>query len=103
MSEATRIPKEKLIADLHAVVADAEALLKATAGQAGSDVAELRGKVQARLAQAKESLIDAQHVVFDKAKAAGQAADTYVHENPWQSIGLAAGIGLLVGLLVARR
>lgn len=103
MSEATRIPKEKLLADLHAVVADAEALLKATAGQAGADVAELRGKVQARLAQAKESLVDAQHAVVDKAKAAGQAADTYVHENPWQSIGLAAGIGLLVGLLVARR
>lgn len=103
MSDLTQLPKQKLIADLQAVVADAEALLKATAGQAGADMADLRSKVQSNLAQAKSSLLHAQEVAVERAKAAGRAADDYVHENPWQSIGVAAGVGFLIGLLVGRR
>ena len=103
MSELHAVPKEKLIADLRAVVADAEELLRATAGQAGNGVSDLRAKIQANLQEAKSSLIDAQAAVVDRAKAAGKAADEYVHENPWKSIGVAAGVGLVVGLLIGRR
>ena len=46
---------------------------------------------------------DAQAVALDKAKAAGRAADDYVHENPWRSVGIAAGAGLIIGLLIGRR
>lgn len=95
--------REKLMADLKLVVADAEALLHATAGQAGEGVAELRQRVQASLSQAKDGLIHVQHAVVEKARATAKATDEYVHENPWSSVGIAAGVGLLVGLLIGRR
>lgn len=97
------VTKEKLVADFKVVVADAEELLKATAGQAGDKVAELRSKAQANLAVAKASLADAQAAVVEKAKVAGRAADEYVHDNPWRSVGIAAGVGLVIGLLIGRR
>jgi ElaB/YqjD/DUF883 family membrane-anchored ribosome-binding protein len=103
MSELTTNQKDKLMADLKLVMADAEALLAATAGDASGSVAELRTRVQATLSQAKSGLIEAQAAVVDKAKAAAKATDGYVHENPWKSVGIAAGAGLVLGLLIGRR
>lgn len=103
MSDLTTAQKDKLMADLQLVLADAEALLAATAGDAGAGVAELRNRVQATLSSAKTGLIEAQAAVVDKAKAAAKVTDEYVHENPWKSISIAAGAGLLIGLLLGRR
>ena len=97
------VNKEKLVADLKVVVADTEELLRATAGQAGDKVAEIRSRLQDHLATAKDSLAEAQAAVVDKAKQVGRATDDYVHDNPWRSVGVAAGIGLVVGLLIGRR
>ncbi len=97
------VTKEKLVADFKVVVADAEELLRATAGQAGDKVAELRGRIQDHLTSAKSSLAEAQAAVVDKAKQVGRATDDYVHDNPWRSVGVAAGIGFIVGLLIGRR
>lgn len=99
----TAVSKDKLIADLKVVVADADELLRATAGQAGDKVAELRHKLQDNLAHARASLADAQAAAIQKAKAVGRATDDYVHENPWKSVGIAAGVGFVVGLLIGRR
>ena len=103
MSNLTAAQTDKLLADLRLVVADAEELLRTTAGQAGEGAAELRAKVQASLASAREGLAQAQEAALERARAAGRAADDYVHENPWRSIGIAAGFGLVVGLLIGRR
>jgi ElaB/YqjD/DUF883 family membrane-anchored ribosome-binding protein len=103
MNDLTAAQTDKLLADLRLVVADAEELLRTTAGQAGEGAAELRAKVQASLTRAREGLADAQDAALEKAKAAGRAADDYVHENPWRSIGIAAGVGVVVGLLIGRR
>lgn len=103
MSDTTDVSKEKLIADFRIVVADAEELLRATANQAGDKAAELRAKIQNRLADAKLRLADAEAAVVDRAKQVGRAADTYVHDNPWRSVGIAAGFGFIVGLLIGRR
>ncbi len=103
MTEMTDVSKEKLIADFRVVVADAEELLKATASQAGDKATELRAKIQSRLADAKLRLADAEAAVVDHAKQVGRAADTYVHDNPWRSVGIAAGFGFIVGLLIGRR
>ena len=103
MNEMTQVTKEKLVADFRVVVADAEELLRATAGQAGDKVAELRTKAQDHLAVARIKLAEYEAAVVDKAKEAGRAADDYVHENPWTSVGIAAGVGFLVGLLIGRR
>lgn len=94
---------DKLMSDLQLVLVDAEALLSATAGDPSGPVADLRQRVQASLAQAKTGLHDAQVAVVDKAKAAAKATDGYVHDNPWKSIGVAAGVGLLLGMLIGRR
>jgi len=103
MNDAGTVNKEKLIADMKIVVADTEELLRATASQAGDKMTELRGKIQNNLANARASLADAQTAVVDRAKQVGRATDEYVHDNPWRSIGVAAGIGFIVGLLIGRR
>ena len=103
MSDMTTVSKEKLITDFKIVIADAEELLRATAGQAGDKIAEIRARTQDRLAAAKIKLAEAEAVVVDKAKQAGRVADDYVHDNPWRSVGVAAGFGFIVGLLIGRR
>lgn len=103
MTEMTAGPKDKLMNDLRAGIADAGELLRMTADQAGQGAADLRSRVQARMNQAKADLMQLQEAAVDKAKAAGHATDEFVHDNPWKSIGIAAGVGLVIGLLVSRR
>lgn len=95
--------KEKLVADMKNVVADAEEILRATAGVAGEKMAELRERISVHLSDAKLRLEDAEALVIDKTKAAAKATDDFVNENPWQAVGIAAGAGLLIGLIIARR
>jgi ElaB/YqjD/DUF883 family membrane-anchored ribosome-binding protein len=106
MSEATELSnvnKEKLVADMKIVVADAEEILRATASVAGEKVGELRERIQDRLRDAKIRIADAEAALLDKTKAAARATDDYVHENPWRAVGIAAGIGLLLGVIIGRR
>jgi ElaB/YqjD/DUF883 family membrane-anchored ribosome-binding protein len=103
MNDTTAAQREKLVADLKGVIADAEEMLKLSAGQAGDEAVKLRERVQALLQSAQERLADVQHAAIQRARAAGHAADDYVHQNPWQAIGIGAGVGVLVGLLIGRR
>ncbi|MFZ2301690.1 MAG: DUF883 family protein [Gallionella sp.] len=96
------VSKEKLMQDLRVVVSDAEELLRATASQAGEKVAAARERIQDSLAAAKERLADAQEQVAIKAKQAARVTDEYVHENPWKAVGIAAGVGLIIGMLISR-
>lgn len=103
MNDVSDVTKDKLISDVKLVIADTEELLRATAGQAGEKIADIRARTQDRLAAAKIKLADAEAMVIDSAKAAGRAADDYVHDNPWRSVGFAAGIGFIAGMLIGRR
>ncbi|NTV95613.1 MAG: DUF883 domain-containing protein [Thiobacillus sp.] len=103
MNDMTEVTSEQLIADFKVVVADAEELLKATANQGGEKLAEVRARAQESLRVAKARMIEAQAAVIARAKAAAQATDVYVHENPWQASGVAAGLGLAGGYLIGRR
>lgn len=96
------VSKEKLMQDLRVVVADAEELLRVTAGQAGEKVAVARERIQENLAAAKERLIAAEQAVAVKARQAARATDEYVHENPWKAVGIGAGVGLIIGMLISR-
>jgi len=96
------VTRDKLLADLRVVVADAEELLKITAGQAGDKVAAIRDKVQRGLEQAKVKIVEAENKALEQTKAAARATDVYVHENPWKSVGIAAGVGLVLGILISR-
>lgn len=94
---------DDLITDFKVVVADAEALLKATANQGGEKLAEVRAKAEESLRVAKARMLDAQDALLAKTREAAKATDTYVHENPWKAVGVAAGVGLVIGLLIGRR
>lgn len=100
---APEVTKEKLISDFKVVVADAEALLKASAGQGGEALAAVRTRVEESLAAAKEKMSDAEAELLMKTRAAAKATDEYVHDHPWNAVGVAAGVGLLIGLLISRR
>ena len=101
--QTTTVTKEQLISDFKVVIADAEALIKATANQGGEAVVNLRAKAEESLAAAKVKLGEAQDALVEKGKLAAQATDDYVHEKPWHAVGIAAGVGLVVGLLIGRR
>ncbi len=103
MNDTYEPPKDKLMNDLRTVISDAEELLRITSDQASEAAADVRTRIQARMNQAKIDLLQLQDAAVAKAKAAGHATDEFVHENPWKSVGIAAGVGLLVGLLVSRR
>jgi ElaB/YqjD/DUF883 family membrane-anchored ribosome-binding protein len=94
---------DRLIADLKAVVRDAEELLRATAGMAGEQMSEVRARVEASLRAAREKLAaaldsDLAHGVRD----AGACADTCVRGNPWLAVGAGVAAGVLVGMLLGR-
>lgn len=99
----TDIAKEQLISDFKVVIADAEALLKATASQGGEALTNLRAKTEESIAVAKEKIADVQEALVAKTKAAAKVTDDYVHDKPWHAVGVAAGIGLVIGLLIGRR
>jgi len=103
MSNGTDVSREKLATDLKIVIADAEELLRATAGQMGEKAVVARERIQESLRGAKEKLARAEEVVVDKTKAAARATDDYVHDHPWGAVGIAAAVGLVIGMLISRR
>ena len=95
--------KEKLVSDLKVVISDTEELLRATAGAAGEKVTELRERLGVRLRDTKERVMDLEAALIDKTKAAARATDDFVHEEPWKAVGVAAALGLALGVLIGRR
>ena len=93
----------ELMSNFKSVLADAEALLTATANTSGEKIAEIRAKVEESINVVKNSMLEAQDEVLFRTREAANATDTYVHENPWRSIGFAASLGIVVGLLIGRR
>lgn len=103
MTPDKAVTKDKLIQDLKIVISDAEDLLRATASQAGEKVSAARVKVEDSLQRAKVKLAEVEDVLLDKSKQAARVADEYVQDNPWRAVGIAAGIGVIIGLLISRR
>jgi ElaB/YqjD/DUF883 family membrane-anchored ribosome-binding protein len=95
--------KGKMVDDFKSIVSDADELLQATTKVSGEGFNLARAKFAEKLKTAKASLVDAEHMVVDKAKHAATATDDYVKGNPWTAVGVAAGIGLLIGFLAAKR
>ena len=96
---ANEASTEKLVTDLKRVVSDSEELLKDSAGTVGEKAREMRE----RLAQTLESAKVVCRRLEDKAIEGAKATDKVIREHPYQSIGLAFGVGLLIGVLVTRK
>lgn len=95
--------QEQLVSDMKSSIADAEDMLKDTADQVGDKFARLRSRIQDRLKDAKARLADAEEALVYNTRAAARATDDYVHESPWTAIGIAAGVGVLIGMTLGRR
>jgi len=95
--------RDKLVDEFSSVLSEAETLLDKAAKETGDKARDLRSQVEARLLSAKLKLQELEGEAVDRAKAAARATDDYVHDHPWQAIGIGAGIGLVIGLLVSRR
>lgn len=94
---------ERLVTDVKILVNDTEELVKATASQAGEKIVEMRNRAQQAVNNLKPQLVRIETAVVEKAKATATATDAYVHDNPWTAIGVAAGIGMVIGMLICRR
>jgi ElaB/YqjD/DUF883 family membrane-anchored ribosome-binding protein len=103
MNMNTDVTTDQLVADLKTVMHDAEALLRATSSQTGERIQEVRAKAEQSLQQARVRLSELEREALRRAQEVADATEGYVRDNPWQSIGIAAGVGLLVGLLLSRR
>lgn len=104
---AHEVTKEQLIQEFNLVVAETEQLLKSVANAGGEKAGALRTSVEQNLAIAKDRLRNLQQAATEKTRAAARATDEYAHDHPWQAIGIAAGlslvIGAVIGLLLNRR
>ncbi|WP_442113308.1 DUF883 family protein [Pseudomonas sp. NUPR-001] len=102
-SKSAKTAQDVLMADFQALVRDTEKLLEHTATLAGDQADELRSQIHDSLLRARETLQLTQESVRERGEAALSATEDYVQSNPWQSIGIAAGVGFLIGLLANRR
>jgi ElaB/YqjD/DUF883 family membrane-anchored ribosome-binding protein len=95
--------KERLIDTAKTSLDDAEELLREAASTTGEKAAELRERALAALKRTRDTLYDAQDAVIQKGRYAARVTDDYVHDKPWQAIGIAAGAALVIGMLISRR
>lgn len=95
--------RDRLVADAKVVLDDVESLLKQAAAASGQQAHDLRERAAEALHRAKLRLQEAQVAVTENTKAAARATDDWVHAHPWGAIGIGAGVGFLIGLLVSRR
>jgi ElaB/YqjD/DUF883 family membrane-anchored ribosome-binding protein len=93
----------KLIADLQAVMAEAEALVAKTADDVGERATQARAKAAESVERAQAGLDDLETQLAERTKALLDDAAGYVRDKPWQSLGIAAAVGLVVGVLLGRR
>jgi ElaB/YqjD/DUF883 family membrane-anchored ribosome-binding protein len=97
------VTRHDLVADLKVVLNDVEAMLQQAASAGSTQAQELRERAQAALRATQAQLRDFQDAATQGARSAARTTDDWVHANPWRAIGVAAGVGLVVGVLIGRR
>jgi ElaB/YqjD/DUF883 family membrane-anchored ribosome-binding protein len=97
------IARERVMTDLQNLARDAEDLIKATAGDVSDRAKEARARLGVALERAKTTCENFQDQTVASAKAAAKKADGVIREHPYQAIGIAFGVGLLIGVLATRK
>ena len=97
------VKREDLVSDVKVVLNDVEAMLQQAATAGTAQAQELRQRAEDALLATQAKLRDIQASAKDSARAAAKSTDDWVHGNPWRAIGIAAGVGVVVGLLIGRR
>jgi ElaB/YqjD/DUF883 family membrane-anchored ribosome-binding protein len=94
---------DTLADDLSAVLAQADALLQRAQTEGSEGAQQIQAQVEEKLAQAKAQLQGLENDAAEKARAMKEATESYVQANPWQSVGIAAAVGFVLGVLMSRR
>ena len=102
-SDSLNNSRSRLIQDFTTVLEDAQALLRHAAGDAGKGYADARQRLEQSIGQVRERIGSAEEAMLASAREAGRSADGYVRSHPWESIAVGAGVGLLLGMVLARR
>ena len=97
---STRDAKDKLLEDFGVVIEDSQQLLKAMAAAPGDRATALRGDLERKLGEARKRLGDLQDAALDRGREAARYTDDYVHDNPWQSMAVGAGVAMIIGIAV---
>lgn len=103
MNSETQRARERVMADLKTLAADAEDLLRATASDAGEKVGEARNRLSSAMDDAKATYADVREQGVTAAKHAARRVDGTIREHPYESLAIALGVGALVCALLARR
>jgi len=88
---------------INAFIENVEDLTHALKDVDTPEIARVKAKVKIALAAAKSALADGAAQVRTQARQVTKTTDTYVRDNPWQVVGIAAVIGLAIGILASRR
>ena len=102
-STSEEVTMDRLMDDFKVVVSDAENLIMATAGDLGGKLGDKAKKARQRLSASLESAKASCKDLEGKAVAGAEATDKVIREHPYESVGVAFGVGLLLGLLITRR
>jgi ElaB/YqjD/DUF883 family membrane-anchored ribosome-binding protein len=102
-SSETRVAFDRVLGDLRTLARDAEELLNATAGDASETASAARARLTAALEKAWGTCTELQDHGFTAAKAAARKADDAIRTRPYESIGIAFGVGMLLGALLKRK
>jgi ElaB/YqjD/DUF883 family membrane-anchored ribosome-binding protein len=97
-NQNSHVTREKLVDDVKILIKDVQELLKATTSVVGDKAGEARSKVQDSLKVAQDKLGEHYETVRAKGQEAFSATDGYVRDNPWNAVGIAAGIGFILGI-----
>lgn len=103
LSEGANNIKGAASAEIKSLIADVEDLLARIADLKDADVTRVRNKVLRAVDAAKDSLSEGADSLRRQAQNAATTADDFVHDSPWQAVGVAALVGAVVGILATRR
>lgn len=95
--------RHQLAQDMRALIHDSEELLRAAQRQGGEQLTAARERLEGSLRQARRKLDDAESAFTERARETVRQTNHYVHEHPWTAVSVAAGTGILMGMLLARR
>lgn len=98
--QSVEVTREKLLQDFNMVIAETEELLKSAASAGGDKANAWRASVEQNLKGARDKLVQLEETAVQRTREAAKAADTYVHDNPWQAIGFTAGVSVIVGVTI---
>lgn len=95
--------KEKLVHNVKEVIAGAETLIKETTGELSGKAKDLQHKLSQKIDEAKVGMRELEDIVKERAIEGAKQTDHMIREHPYESIGIAFGVGLLVGILINRK